>query len=110
MTYQEIYNALKTTKLPVTFQFWKSPDDVPPLPYIVFDYPEHNDFAADNVNYVSIVTLQIGLYTPRKSVATEATVEAVLTQYFGKFSKTSDFVAVDAMQETLYTCEVIVNG
>ena len=110
MTYEEISTALKTTNLPVTFQFWDSPDNIPPLPYIVFTYPRSNDFMADNTNYVEITELEVGLYTKRKSIAVERSVEAVLKSKIGPYFKTSDYVPADSMHETLYTLEVAINA
>lgn len=110
MTYEEIYQALESTGLPVTYEFWESPENIPALPYIVFTYPGNNDFMADGVNYATIVRLEVGLYTKRKSIAVERNVEQVLNEKLGPFFKTSDYVSADSMQETLYTLEVAING
>lgn len=110
MTYEEIYEALKSTGLPVTFEFWNSPASVPPLPYIVFTYPRSNNFNADDTDYVDITEVEVGLYTRRKSIAVERNVEQVLKTSFGPFYKTSQYVSADSMQETLYTLEVAING
>lgn len=110
MTYQEIYDALCETGLPVALNRWDMPR-IPDLPYIVFTYPQNNDFRADDINYAEIVQLEVGLYTKRKNIALEHSVEAVLTEHFGAFFKSSDYVPADAVQETLYTTEVaITNG
>lgn len=108
MTYEEIYDALQETDLPVTFQYWKFPSEIPSLPYIVFDYPENDDFIADNSNYVPITVLDVRLYTQRKDFETESTVESVLSQYFNPYSKSSEYVSADSMQETIYTMEVVI--
>lgn len=110
MTYEEIYTALESTGLPVTYEFWESPKNIPPLPYIVFTYPGNNDLMADDTNYAEIVRLQVGLYTRRKSIAVERNVEQVLNSKLGPFFKTSEYVSNDLMQETLYTLEVAING
>jgi hypothetical protein len=110
MTYQEIFDALKETGLPVTYEVWDAAEEVPPLPYIVFKYPNNNDFYADNTNYAEIVTLDVRLYTKKKSIAQERAVEAVLKEHFGAYAKTSDYVTADAMQETIYTMEVAINA
>lgn len=108
MTYEEIYDALCETRFPVTMNFW---DGTPPaLPYIVFELPENNDFVADGINYAEIVRLDVGLYTKRKDLELEATVEAVLTEHFGAFFKSSEYVSNDHLQETIYTTEVSING
>lgn len=110
MTYKDIFDALEKTGLPVAFNYWETPEEVPELPYIVFAYPDNNDFVADNTVYAEIVTLEIGLYCKRKSISTEKAVEAVILANFGPYDKTSTYVSADAVQETLYTLEVIVNG
>lgn len=110
MTYQEIYSALCETGIPVTLNRWDMPR-IPDLPYIVFTYPQNNDLQADNINYAEIVVMEVGLYSKRKDIALEHSVEAVLNEHFGAFFKTSDYVPADAVQETLYTTEVaITNG
>lgn len=108
MTHKEINDALCLTGLPVTFNYWPG-ERIPPLPYIVFTYPQNNDFRADNVNYVEITQMEVGLYCKNKSIATEKMVERVLNEQFGAFFKTSMYVNADAVQETIYTMEVIVN-
>ena len=108
MTYEEIYDALCETELPVTLNFWEGKP--PGLPYIVYELPENNDLVADNINYAEIVRLDIGLYTKRKDIDTEHAVEEILTKHFGAFFKSSDWVQNDHVQETIYTTEVSING
>lgn len=108
MTYKEIYDALCETDLPVALNFWEK--DIPDLPYIVYTIPSNNDFIADNVNYSEIARIDVGLYTKRKSLTTEKTVETVLTKHFGAFFKSSEWVQSDHLQETIYTLEVAING
>ncbi len=110
MTYDEVFTALKETHLPVTYEGWASPDDIPSLPYIVFYYPENHDMYADNINYAEIVQLDVRLYTQRRSITVEHAVEAVLKQYFGSYYKDSEYVSADMMQETTYLLEVAING
>lgn len=110
MTYQEIFEALEETRMPVTYESWSSPDAIPALPYIVFTYPESDDLYADNTNYGQIVQLDVRLYTKRKSIADERMVENVLNRYLGAYYKQSEYVSADAMQETTYLLEVAING
>lgn len=110
MTYEEVFEALQETGLPVTYEAFASPDDIPELPYIVFTYPENRDTYADNRNYGQIVQLDVRLYTKRKSISVERAVEAVLNQFIGTYFKQSEYVSADAMQETTYLLEVAING
>lgn len=110
MTYKEIYDALVTAGYPITYEHFESPENIPALPYIVFTYPRNNDMHADNQNYVEIVVLQVGLYTKRKNLTAEHTVEAVLRKYFNPYTKSSEYVSADSVQETIYTMEVVINA
>lgn len=110
MTFDDVFDALKETKMPVTYEGWASPEDIPSLPYIVFTYPESDDLYADNTNYGQITSLDVRLYTKRKSIADERMVENVLNEYIGAFFKQSEYVSADAMQETTYLLEVAING
>lgn len=110
MTYDEILAALEHTNMPVTYEAWPSPEDIPQLPYIVFTYPESDDLYADNTNYGQIAQLDVRLYTKRKSIADERMVEHVLNTYLGAYYKQSEYVSADAMQETTYLLEVAING
>lgn len=108
MTYQQILDALEETDLPVVYNAWEI-GNVPDLPYIVFTYPNNNDFKADDENYVEIVALNIELYSETKDIPLEKDVEEVLKDYF-VFSKESIWLESEHMNETLYQTEVIING
>lgn len=107
MTYQEIKAALEETGLPVVYNAWEI-GHAPELPYIVFTYPNGNDFMADDQNYVEIVTVNIELYTNRKSPVLERQVETVLKRHF-QYVKESVWIEDEQMNETIYTTEVIIN-
>lgn len=106
MTYNEIYTALTETGLPVVYNFWEA-QDVPELPFIIFTYPNHVDYIADDVNYVTIATLQVDLFTKRKNLQVESAVEAVLSRNW-VYSKNSVWNDADDVQQTTYDMEVII--
>lgn len=110
MTYEDVYDALCETELPVIYNFWDSPENIPALPYIVFTYPYHRDFYADNANFAEIVGLQVSLYTSKKSITTEKAVEAVLSAHFETWQKDSTYIPGDAVQETQYVLEVLIKN
>lgn len=112
-TYSEIYEILSSVSvttggdpIPAVFNFWEI-GQVPDLPYIVFTYPMHNDYRADNRNYLTVAQLQVELYTKRKDLAVEAAVESVLSQHW-IYDKASNWLDADDMQQTLYTMEVMI--
>lgn len=108
MTYQQIYEALRTTGYPVAFNFFEI-GEVPELPYIVFTYPDNDDFLADNTNYAEVVQLNVELYAKRKNILAEKETEAVLRSLLGPYTKTSQWLDTEGMQMTTYELEVLVN-
>lgn len=109
MTYQEVYEMLKSTGLPVTYLSWQI-GSVPALPYIVYYYPNSDDFIADNINYQKINALNVELYTKNKDFATESLVEAILSQNSLVYEKTETWLEDEEMFQILYETEVIVNA
>lgn len=90
------------------FTYYSFPNDIAPEPpYIVFNYPDRDDFAADNANYVKVETLTIELYTATKDFQTEAKVESVLTANGLYFSKTQAYIRNEHLFQLTYVCDVI---
>ena len=58
MTYAEINALIKSMGLPVTYHHWQ-PGKVPPLPYLVYWFDDMQHFAADNVMYQKILSVQV---------------------------------------------------
>lgn len=109
MTYKEIFEMLESTDLPVVYNAWKI-GSVPALPYIVFTYPSNDDLMADNLNYQTIVNMNVELYTENKDFVAESLVEGVLNANGLAYSKTSNWIDSEKMYETLYQTEVLING
>lgn len=109
MTYESIKDLLDAIGLPYTYHHWDE-ENVLELPWIVFDYPEQNDFLADDSVYQKITALQIDLYTDRKDLQTEAMVEQVLEQNGIVYTKEETYIASEKMYEITYETELIING
>ena len=109
MTHAEVYTMLTSTNLPVAYRFWKI-GSVPSLPYIVYYYPNHDDFIADNKNYTSIAALNVELYTKNKDFTTEAAVESALNADGLVYDKTETYLESENMYQILYESEVIISG
>lgn len=113
MLIAEINTMLGQTGLPKTYYSWPEDDPahpVPPLPYIVWYFPNTDNFAADDRVYSHIETLNIELYTRTKDFATEAAVEAVLAAHGIVWNRQESWIESEKMYEVLYTTEVIING
>ena len=106
MKFKDIKTMIASIGLPYTYDSF--PENIAPNPpYIVFTYPNNNDFAADNTNYVSIDTLNIELYTANKDFTTEASVEAVLNANGFFYQKTETYIRQENLFQIRYVSEVI---
>lgn len=113
MLIAEINTMLGQTGLPKTYYSWPEDDPahpVPPLPYIVWYFPNTDNFAADDRVYSHIEALNIELYTRTKDFETEAAVEAVLAAHGIVWNRQESWIESEKMYEVLYTTEVIING
>lgn len=109
MTYEEIDQMISSIGLDYTY--YQFPEkEAPDLPYVLFYYPNRDDFQADGVNYAKIVQLNIELYTRNKDFDTEATVESVLDSYGLSYFKEEQYITSEKMYEVLYIMEVMLNG
>lgn len=106
MTFQEVKQMIESIGLPYTYDSF--PNNVAPAPpYIVFNYPNNDDFGADNTNYVSIDLLNIELYTSTKDFELERNLEAVLNANGFYYDKTETFIRQDNIYQITYVTEVI---
>lgn len=113
MTIQEINTMLGQTGLPKTYYSWPEDDPanpVPPLPYLVWYFPDSDNFAADDQVHAHIETLNIELYTAQKDFETEAAVEAILAENHMVWERQESWIESEKMFEVLYQTEVIING
>ena len=108
MTYEEISTMISSIGYP--YEYYQYPEgQAPSPPYILFYYPERNDFQADGKNYAKIVQLNIEFYTPEKSFTGEAAIEAVLDAYDMTYTTEEQYIESEHMYEVLYIMEVIIN-
>ena len=108
MNYSEIFSILSETGLPVTYDHWEE-SDVPPLPYLVFRFPDEESIPADDCIWVMVADLDIELYCDNKSFETEETVETVLKNAGFIYEKSERYIASERLYETLYEMEVITD-
>jgi len=106
MTFQEVKQMIESIGLPYTYDSFPS-NVAPAPPYIVFNYPNNDDFGADNTNYVSIDLLNIELYTSTKDFELERNLEAVLNANGFYYDKTETYIRQDNIYQITYVTEVI---
>lgn len=109
MTYAEINALIKSMGLPVTYHHWQ-PGKVPPLPYLVFWFDDMQHFAADNVMYQKILSVQLELYSNLKNFAAEEKVERVLDANEIVYEKYEEYIDTEKLFEQVYTFEVLLEG
>ena len=109
MTYIEIANLIQSFGYPYNYyQFPKGAAPAPP--FVVFYYPESDDFIADNHNYTGIRQLTIELYTDNKDFQAEATIEETLEANEIPYFKTEIYIDDEQLFEVAYEMEVLING
>ena len=106
MTYKEIADMIDSMGLPYTYNLFPN-NEAPQPPYIVFNYPERNDFGADNENYVNIDTLNLELYTPNKDFQLESSIEAVLKANGFFYEKSETYIRSENLFQITYVSQVI---
>lgn len=80
----------------------------PEPPFICYLLPESNNFSADGVVYCRISVVHIELYTDRKDLSAEQSVEAVLTGHGIFYDKTEVWIESEKLYEVLYSFEMEV--
>lgn len=107
MTFKEISQMIHSIGLPYTYDFF--PENIAPAPpYIVFNYPNRDDFGADNINYSKISVLNIELYTATKDFDLENTVESVLTQNGFYYEKNEAYIRNENLYQISYVMEFVI--
>ncbi len=105
MTHQEVMTMLAEMNLPYAYDHFVEGESPDP-PFLVFLYPGSNHFAADGKVYFRVNRLNIELYTDKKDVELEETVEAVLDRHGIFYGKSEVWIESENLYEVLYQMEV----
>ena len=106
MTYQDVLGMLDETGLPSAYHHFAEGESPDP-PFLVFLFPESDNFGADNRVYQKIDVLNIELYTDREDPEIEADVEAVLSNHDLFYNKSEVWIESEKMYEVLYQVRII---
>ena len=105
MTHHEVMAML--TEMDILFAYDHFVEgESPEPPFLVFLYPGSNHFAADGRVYFKVNRLNIELYTDKKDVELEETVEAVLDRHVIFYDKSEVWIKSENQYEVLYQMEV----
>lgn len=112
MTYEDVASMIASMGLPSAYDHFDKDDLNRPSgpPFICFLYPENNDPAFDDHNYIHVEQLQIELYTDNKDFDRETVIEDVLNANDLPFDKDCTWLSDEHMYMTTYTMEVLING
>lgn len=105
MTHQEVMALLTEMDIPFAYDHFVEGESPEP-PFLVFLYPGSNHFAADGRVYFKVNRLNIELYTDKKDVELEETVEAVLDRHGIFYGKSEVWIESENLYEVLYQMEV----
>lgn len=105
MTHREVMTMLVEMNLPYAYDHFVEGESPDP-PFLVFLYPGSNHFAADGKVYFKVNRLNVELYTDKKDVELEETVEAVLDRHGIFYSKSEVWIESENLYEVLYQMEV----
>ena len=109
MTVKELVTGLESSGLEVAYYQWPE-KKAPEPPYLLYYFPNSDDFVADGENYASIEALAVELYTNNKDFEAEAKVEKALKDLGLVYTRSEQYITSEKMYEVLFEPEVLING
>lgn len=107
MTFKEVNTMIASVGIDYAYDHFTDDTDHQ-LPFICFLYSNSDDFAADNINYQRIRTLDIELYTENKDFALEETVERVLNTNGFVYSREESWIDSEQMYMVRFSTEIVI--
>ena len=105
MTKKDVVTMLKGIGYPVAYDHFAEGESPKP-PFIVYLYPNADNFAADGSAYFKQDILHVEVYTDKKDITLEERVEAVFDEHGLFYSKSETWIPSEKMYEVLYQMEV----
>jgi hypothetical protein len=108
MTQAQFYTLLETSGFPVAYHSWKSDDDseAPEPPYIVYLSTGSNNIGADNKVKVKVNRYLVELYTNKKDIGAEQTLENVFDSASLFYNKSESYIESESMFQISYQFEI----
>ena len=101
MTYDEIVTMVEEIGLPCAYDHFAEGESPDP-PFIVFLFPESDNFFADGIVFHQRTELAIELYTDLKQPQYERRVEQVLARHDVPWNKTEVWIEDERLYEVRY--------
>ena len=111
MTYREINNLIKTLAglLEVPSSYYQFEEETSP-PFLTFNYPDSDDFYADDVNYQRKTRLDIYYCSDFRDLSgAEQQIETFLKLNEMPYTKEATYIESEKMWETIYSTEVLLD-
>lgn len=105
MPLENLVTILKSTEMDVAYQHFKAEDDVD-MPFITYQEVASNNFIADGKVYAKVSHLYVTLWTEKKDVTAEQTLEGVLDSYDIPWLKNESYLEDEQCYEITYEVEV----
>ena len=105
MTHEQVLKMVEEMELPCAYGHFAEGQSPEP-PFLVFLYPESQNFAADGIAYFKKRKLHIELYTDYKSVELEERIETVLESHGFFYARSEVWIESERLYEVLYEMEV----
>lgn len=109
MVIKDIEKMLQGTGLPVSYHHFDV-GEAPDPPFVVYLFPESNNFFADNRVFQEVSVLHIELYTDKKDLESEKAVEKILDAAGLAWQKSEIWIESEKLYEVLYEMEVVIDG
>lgn len=106
MQFKDLFSVLKETKLSVAYHHFEEGHSPSP-PFMVYLVTDSDNFGADNWNYHKRLNVQIELYTTKKDLATETTVESLLDAHRLYFDKVETYITSEKLYQTIYSITLL---
>ena len=102
-----ILDVIRETGLPFAYHHFAEGESPDP-PFLLYLYPESDNFGADNIVYAKASMVYLELYTDRKDPDTERLIEDKLEEYGFYWEKSEVWIESESLYEVLYAMETEV--
>ncbi|HEN0301684.1 TPA: hypothetical protein U3P08_001928 [Streptococcus agalactiae] len=106
MRFKDLFSVLKETKLPVAYHHFEEGHSPRP-PFMVYLVADSDNLGADNWAYHKGLNVQIELYTTKKDLVIEETVESVLDTHRLYFDKVETYITSEKLYQTIYSITLL---
>ena len=109
MTKERVITLLENIGLPYAYHHFAE-GEAPSLPYIIYFYPDSDNFGADNTVYQRALDLTIELYSKKRDFDTEWNIEDALYLCDLFWQKHEVYIESEKMYQVRYEMEAAVMG